>query len=64
MYITKKEAAILLGVNERQIQKMIKAGKLRYKDIGVGNRKEYRVLKEDIITPDTYTEKPNNEGGE
>lgn len=58
LYISPEEAAKLLGVNKRQIFRMIEKGKIRAKDINAsaGDRRIWRVLKEDVITPDTQEE--------
>lgn len=56
VYITPDEAAQILGVNKRQILRMIKAGKLQAKDINAseGKRHIWRILKVDVIKPDAY----------
>jgi len=54
-YMTIEEVANLLKINPRQVRKMIETGRLRAKNINAsgGIRKIYRVLKEDVIRPDT-----------
>ncbi len=51
IFLTVEEAAEILKVDTRHIKRLIKAGKLRAKNIGVGTeRKFYRVLKKDLLT--------------
>jgi len=54
LYVSLDEAASLLGVNKRQVTRMIQSGKLRAKDINAstGKRHLYRVLRKDIENPD------------
>lgn len=56
-FIEVDEAAKILGVNPRQIKNMIKAGKLRARDINAskGERKQYRVFKQDLFNFDNLS---------
>ena len=51
LYIPPEEAARMLGVQKRQVIRMIEAGKLRAIDINAskGERHIWRVLKEDVL---------------
>ena len=51
IFLTVDETADLLKTNRRQIMRMITAGKLKAKDIGLGNgeRKRYRILKKNAV---------------
>ncbi len=54
MYVSVEEAAMILGVNYRQVFRMIKSGNLKAKDINASNKKRHiwRILKSDLTTPD------------
>ena len=51
LYIPPEEAARILGIQKRQVIRMIEAGKIRAIDINAskGERHIWRVLKEDIL---------------
>ena len=51
LYIPPEEAARMLGVQKRQVIRMIEAGKRRAIDINAskGERHIWRVLKEDVL---------------
>lgn len=53
-FVTKAEAAEILGVHPRTITRMIMAGRLRAKDLNAsgGIRKRWVVLKEDLLKTD------------
>ena len=49
-FITVREAAEILKTNPRHIKNLIKAGKMRGKNIAVGNERHiWRVLKSDVL---------------
>jgi excisionase family DNA binding protein len=49
LFVTVEEAAKALNTNPRHIKRMIIAGKLEAKNIGIGDRKFWRVLKTDLM---------------
>ena len=55
VFVTDKEASIILKSNIRHIRRMVQAGVLRSKDIslGTGKRKLLRILKEDVLKYNT-----------
>jgi excisionase family DNA binding protein len=44
------EAAYTLGVSDRTVRRLIRAGKLRAKNIGAGKVPRYAVSREDVET--------------
>lgn len=51
LFISPDEAAAILGINKRAVLRMIRAGKLKGKDVNAssGQRKRWKILKEDLL---------------
>ncbi|MBK9272903.1 MAG: helix-turn-helix domain-containing protein [Saprospiraceae bacterium] len=51
MFLTLDEAADILRTNRRHIKRMVEAGILRAKNIGIGEERSFlRILKEDVTS--------------